>query len=107
MFLSSERYVVDFAEDFKSDGWQQYDTEQDAWYFGVWVNPGRRMILSYAEGDWTLLVFEDYLAYNQQIIKMNQFYEEGFEFKTIDSDGITVFRQDRSEFFVKELAAAN
>jgi hypothetical protein len=105
MFMPSERYIIDFAKDFKSDGWKQYDTEQDAHYFGCWVNPERRMILTYCEGDWILSVFEDYVAYNQELAEMNSFYEEGFEFKTIGSKGITVYRQNRSEFFVKELAA--
>jgi hypothetical protein len=106
-FAPGQRYCVDFADDFKSDGWEQYDTSQDAHYFGCWVNPLRRMILTYCEGDWTLTVFEDYMAYNGEIASMNQFYEEGFEFKTIDLDGtLTVYRQDRSRFFVKELAPA-
>lgn len=102
-FWSSERYEVDFCEDFHTDGWQQYDTEQDAWYFGVWVNPGRLMILSYAEGDWYLKILPDAVAYNQAIREMNDFYEEGFEFKTIDSNGITVYRQDRSQFYIMYL----
>lgn len=32
-------------------GWAQYDTNQDAEYFGVWVNVERRLTLTYAEGD--------------------------------------------------------
>lgn len=99
-FWSSSRYEVDSCEDFHTDGWKQYDTEQDAHYFGVWVNPTRLMILSYVEGDWYLKILSDAVAYNRAIREMNDFYEEGFEFKTIDSNGITVYRQDRSEFFI-------
>lgn len=104
MFWPSERYVVDFAEDF-NDGWQQYDTDQDAHYFGVWVNPRRRMILSYTEGDWRLVVCNSYTTYNMELREMNHFYGEGFIAKAIDKSGITVFRQNRDKFFVRELAA--
>lgn len=34
-----------------SDGWQQYDTDQDAYYFGIWINPVKRETFTYAEGD--------------------------------------------------------
>jgi len=59
MFLPSERYIIDFADDFKAEGWQQYDTSQDAHYFGVWVNLDKRIVLTYCEGDWSLLVCAD------------------------------------------------
>ena len=34
-------------------GFKQYDPDQDAWYFGVWVHVGNRVVLTYAEGDVT------------------------------------------------------
>jgi hypothetical protein len=100
MFMSSERYVIDFADDFKSSGWQQFDTDQDAHYFGVWVNPSEWRTLTYAEGDWTLVECGSVESYNAEIQNCIQFYGEGFEFKTIDSDGITEYRQDRSRFLI-------
>src|SRR5438132_508470 len=66
-FLPSERYGVDFAEDFKAEGWEQFDTDQDAHYFGVWVNRGRLQTLTYAEGDWTLVTCSDREHYNAEI----------------------------------------
>ena len=98
-FQSTERYIVDFAPDFK-DGWQQFDTKQDAPYFGVWVHPGKLITLTYAEGDWTLVVCSDKEDYNSEIQSMIDFYEEGFVAITYDETGKTVYRQNRQEFFI-------
>lgn len=35
-------------------GWKQYDTAQDAPYFGVWYHPEFRIFVTYAEGDITI-----------------------------------------------------
>ena len=102
MFMPSERYVIDFADDFKSEGWSQYDTNQDAHYFGVWVNPKTLQILTYAEGDWTLEECPDADHYNDQIKNMNDFYGEGFIAKSIDMEGnMTTLCQNRQDFFIK------
>jgi hypothetical protein len=99
-FFSTERYIVDFADDFGSEGWQQFDTDQDAHYFGCWVNPVKFLTLTYAEGDWTLVECFDKDHYNAEIQDAINFYGEGFEFKTIDENGITEYRQDREKFLV-------
>lgn len=49
-----DRYAFDFGGPLK-EGWEQYDTDQDAYYFGVWVNLKTRETLTYSEGDWTLV----------------------------------------------------
>lgn len=98
-----DRYVVDFAEDFTSGGWQQFDTDQDAWYFGVWVNPRTFQTLSYAEGDWHLVQCDGPAAYNREIQSMIDYYGEGFIAKAFDmeDDGReTIYRQDRSSFLI-------
>jgi len=46
-----DRYVFDFRVCTSDKGWAQLDTAQDASYFGNWVNPFTRELLSYAEGD--------------------------------------------------------
>lgn len=102
-FYSSERYLIDFADDFKSEGWMQFDTDQDASYFGVWVNPTKLMTLSYAEGDWTLVICPDSDRYNRSVQRMCEFYGEGFEAIAYDSEwNRTIYRQDRSMFFAKK-----
>jgi len=97
----AERYLVDFAIDYKMEGWKQFDTSQDAWYFGVWVNPGKLSTLTYAEGDWTLTEYTTKGTYNINIKEMCEFYDDGFIAKAIDRSGeMTVYRQDRQEFFI-------
>ena len=46
-----DRYEFDFKRCSIAKGFAQIDTEQDAWYFGTWVNPSERRIVSYLEGD--------------------------------------------------------
>ncbi len=98
-FGPDERYVVDFAPDFASEGWKQFDTDQDAHYFRVWVNPEKLLTLTYAEGDWSLVVCPDADHYNAEIKDACEFYGEGFEFIVIDQDGAsTKYVQDRAQF---------
>lgn len=99
-FHPSERYVIDFADDFSAEGWEQYDTDQDAHYFGVWVNPAARKVLTYAEGDWSLVECADNGGYNAQIAGMNECYGEGRVCAVLDENGKTEVRQDRQRFFI-------
>ena len=111
-FRSTERYRWDFDDDFRTEGWLQFDTDQDAWYFGVWVNPKTFRTFTYAEGDMTLVVCPDAEHYNAEIKHACEFYGQGFEFIACDMEGaahlligaqpkgqIEVFRQNRSQFF--------
>lgn len=100
--MGGDRYCVDFADDFFADGWQQFDTSQDASYFGVWVNPWRRLVLCYAEGDLTLTDCPDKDHYLAEIRSMIDFYEEGFIAYTFSADGggRTYYRQNREEMFL-------
>lgn len=92
-----ERYVVDFAPDFTAEGWEQFDTDQDAHYFGVWINHRQRLTLTYAEGDWTLVECPAADTYRAELDDCCRFYGEGKIATTIDTDGtVTVFRQDRA-----------
>lgn len=102
-FFSSERYGIDFADDFTSEGWLQFDTDQDAPYFGVWVNPRLFLTLTYAEGDWSLVECPDRERYNRVINTMIEFYGEGFVAIAIDIDAKTktTYRQDRTEFYTE------
>lgn len=98
LFWSTERYVFDFAPDFHADGWQQFDTDQDARYFGVWINSFKHMIVTYAEGDWMLVECGDRERYLRAIQRAIDFYGEGFIAKVIDQNGVTVYKQYRSKF---------
>jgi hypothetical protein len=100
-FHPSERYMIDFADDFTAEGWEQFDTDQDAHYFGVWVNPKTRQVLTYAEGDWSLTESPDHQLYNAEIQRMIEFYGEGFICKAYGADGAIEYRQDRSRFLIQ------
>lgn len=100
-FYPSGRYVVDFAEDYKDEGWQQFDTDQDAHYFGTWVNSKKFQNLAYCEGDWSLVTCEDVEHYNAEIKSMIDFYSEGRIARVINDNGVTDFRQDRKKFFIQ------
>lgn len=52
-WVGGERYRFDFRKCPPAKGWAQYDTDQDASYFGVWVNIRQREIVTFAEGDFT------------------------------------------------------
>ena len=53
-FWPGDRYVYDFGLCSYKKGWAQFDTAQDARYFGTWANPTRLIIFSYCKGDTTL-----------------------------------------------------
>ena len=94
----SERYEVDFADDYKAEGWQQFDTSQDAHYFGVWINPRLLMILTYCEGDWSLETAPDAQRYRESVQRLIDCYEPGRVCLCIGSEGSVEVRQDRTEF---------
>lgn len=81
-----ERYYFD-EKCQSSDGWCQFDTKQDAWYFGQWTNPLTLEFISLCEGDYTRTHFEDeaeYTTYMQETIK---FYEDSFMHIDVGTSG--------------------
>lgn len=48
-----DRYLFDFRICTAAKGWAQFDTRQDAAYYGNWINPTSLELMSYAEGDVT------------------------------------------------------
>ncbi len=73
-FHHTERYRFDFQICIRERGWSQYDTKQDAWYFGVWVHPEKRVILTYAEGDITVTKCPNEESYHAELKYMAEFY---------------------------------
>lgn len=72
--LDVDRYFFDTLAWAPGAAWQQWDTSSDAWYFGVWVNPQTREILTYAEGDVSLSIFADAQAFAAEIDRMAEFH---------------------------------
>ena len=92
----SDRYKYDFELCKAKDGWIQYDTDQDAWYFGIWVNPDKRVILTYAEGDLTRCTCPTEDSYHAELKSMADCYgDPPPAFKVIDSDGTLTHYYDK------------
>ena len=70
---ASERYVFDFGI-CNGGGWLQYDTDQDDWYYGVWIHREKFLTLCYAEGDVILTVSPDKEAFKVELTEMNAFH---------------------------------
>ena len=69
-----ERYLYDFEICKPDEGWEQYDTDQDAWYFGIWVQTRVRWILTYAEGDLSLVQCATQESFQAELKSMEDFY---------------------------------
>lgn len=112
LWMLDDRYMIDAAPDFFSEGWQQFDTDQDAHYFGVWVNRSQRLTLTYAEGDWVLVECPTSETYRAEIEHACRFYGEGYIAKTYSVDdrgtirnGVT-YVQDRAAMFLSDEGSA-
>jgi len=69
-----DRYVFDMRRCVFDDGWEQYDTNQDASYFGVWVRLSTRETVTYAEGDITHVTAPTDEAFAAELASMADFY---------------------------------
>lgn len=74
-FLDASRYLFD-AGICRAEGWKQYDTTQDAWYFGIWVHVGEMVVVSYVEGDVIVKVADSREAFKAELEEMAEFYGE-------------------------------
>jgi hypothetical protein len=100
IFYDRDRYLFDFAPGFL-DEWMQFDTDQDAHYFGTWINKERRFVLSYCEGDISLVLCKDDEHFDAEVGSMCQFYTSSPAFVTVDEDGtVTKFYQEQREYFI-------
>ena len=71
--VNGERYPVDFEG---GPDWYQFDTPQDAPYFGMWVNPVTLQHLQYCEGDISLIQCDSADHYRQEMQKRQRFVEQ-------------------------------
>ena len=101
---NGNRYHFDFQECREEDGWVQFDTDQDDWYFGVWVHPERREVITYAEGDVTRVQCETPEQYAAEIHALSKAYGAAPAFTTLDPETGTLTKhyQNRNEFLPDE-----
>lgn len=71
-FAPGDRYRYD-ALLAPNHGWAQFDTAQDAWYYGNWVNPHSLSTFTYAEGDTCLTECETVEEFVDWVRQMSEF----------------------------------
>ncbi len=82
---SSDRYQYDFRTCTPSNGWAQLDTEQCASYFGQWINPTERKIVTYCEGDEIFVEFDTDEELREELARTKKWnQEQGHRFIGID-----------------------
>jgi hypothetical protein len=69
-----DRYLFDFRVCAPAFGWVQYDTDQDASYFGVWVHAEERLTFTYCEGDLSLVQCETEESFQAELKDMARCY---------------------------------
>ncbi len=69
-----DRYHYDINRCPPNEGWEQYDTDQDAIYFGIWINRNRREIMTFAEGDESIVTCHTAESFEDEINAMDIFY---------------------------------
>lgn len=69
----ADRYQYD-VRCTEAKGWCQYDTENDAWYFGVWVHVAKRLVVTYAEGDVSCVHCTSPESLQAELASMAEFY---------------------------------
>lgn len=72
-YRGCERYLYDFKL-CKPPEWKQFDTHQDAHYFGFWVNIEKRLTFTYCEGDRTLVECPDVEHLRAELADAVEFY---------------------------------
>ncbi len=91
------RYDFDSGLCSAKNGWAQYDTREDASYFGVWVHLENRWIFTFAEGDATSVKCPTAELFALELARMAEAYgPPPPSMIGIDSDGtVTEFYDTR------------
>lgn len=90
LFRPGDRYEYDFILCTVSNGFAQVDTSQDACYFGTWASPEQKIIITYAEGDVTIVKCESEEEFADEIHKLKAWNEgHGWKFYGIDCGGFS------------------
>jgi hypothetical protein len=98
LVLPGERYVFDWNLD--RGAWEQLDTENDASFFGIWINKAELRILSFVEGDVYLTLCTDADSYDAEVAELCSSLRPAPGFVAITDSARTDYYQDRRQFFV-------
>ncbi|MCX9134822.1 hypothetical protein OKS68_20375 [Aeromonas veronii] len=86
----ADRYYYDHT--LFAQGWQQYDTEEDAWYFGIWINMEKLETFTYAEGDTSHVIAPNVEAFRAELTRLYQYHPQAPAFISIDTEADVVTR---------------
>ena len=81
-----DRYAIDWelCSPAAATQWAQLDTEADAPWFGQWVNPFRRIVLAYIEGELQVTRCEDDGELTAELHRIADRHREQDRWKGID-----------------------
>jgi hypothetical protein len=96
--VMGDRYKFDFRLCTPSSGWAQLDTRQDAPYYGNWVNPLKRELVSYCEGDITHTLCDDDEDFKRTLRECIDWHRERQYFIGIDPCGEDTIRSELIRF---------
>lgn len=96
-FAPADRYLYDFRHCTTAGGWAQFDTRDDASYFGNWLNPFKLEFFSYCEGDTTLIRCDDAAEFVEHVRSTVAWYSANSKFLGIDPG----FNEELKAEFVK------
>lgn len=85
-----DRYYYDRT--LLAQGWQQYDTDQDAWYFGIWINPEKLETFTYAEGDTSHVIAPNVETFSAELTRLYLYHPQAPAFISIDPEAGVVAR---------------
>ncbi|MDR6997434.1 hypothetical protein J2Y65_004150 [Aeromonas salmonicida] len=86
----ADRYYYDRT--LLAQSWQQYDTEEDAWYFGIWINTEKLETFTYAEGDTCHVIAPNVEAFRAELARLYQYHSQAPAFISIDPEAGVVTR---------------
>jgi hypothetical protein len=85
--FEGDRYTFDGGPCHGND-WEQWGTDQDAWYFGIWVHQPSRTIVQFIEGDLSIVRCADAERFRAEVERMEAHYgAPPIAFIVIDHDG--------------------
>ena len=95
-FCESDRYHYDQL--LRKKGFATLDSESDAWYYGQWASPSRRVLFSYVEGDCITVECETDAEFTAEVLKVAEWHRKYDKFHGIDC-GLLKGSKDMEEQF--------
>ena len=87
LLLDTDRYLFDEKLCKPGKGWAQVDTTQDAPHFGAWVNPSKRCIITFSEGDYLSRECESDEEFVKELTEFVEWNRESGYWLGIDDGG--------------------